>query len=187
MIKGCALGRSCCWHSSLASRTLVMIETVSQIALTALVKRHWPSLVLSNCEIKRTPLRRTGKAGPFSKDQSVSLSFRPRLCVWMCVSYFMTLDNCFHLSVASVLTSIAVRFALGRCWYLTGSLFKMWYGFISSEAWAAKHSLLRSYKVHSRHCLAGSKSVTVLTRWRECRTFNICCLWLFRSLQPIDF
>lgn len=113
--------------------------------------------------------------------------FQTKALCLMCVSYFMTLDNCFHLSVASVLTSIAVCFALGRCWYLTDGLFKMWYGFISSEAWAAKHSLLRSYKVRSHQCLAGSKSVTVLTWWREYRTFNICCLWLFRWLQPIDF
>lgn len=62
--------------------------------------------------------------------------FQTKALCLMCVSYFMTLDNCFHLSVASVLTSIAVRFALGRCWYLTDGLFKMWYGFISSEAWA---------------------------------------------------
>lgn len=95
MIKSCALGRSCCWHSFLASRTLVMIETVSQIALTTQGERHWPSLVLSNCEIKRTPLRRTDKAGLLSKDQSVSLDFRSKVLCLMCVSYFMTLDNVF--------------------------------------------------------------------------------------------
>lgn len=95
MIKSCALGRSWCWHSSLASRTLVMVETVSQIALTTQGARHWPSLVLSNCEIKRTPLRRTDKAGLLSKDQSVSLDFRSKVLCLMCVSYFMTLDSVF--------------------------------------------------------------------------------------------
>ena len=58
-------------------------------------ERHWPSLVLSNCEIKRTPLRSTNKAGLLSKDQSVSLDFRSKVLCLMCVSYFMTLDSVF--------------------------------------------------------------------------------------------
>lgn len=149
------------------SRTLAMIEKVSQIALTTQGEGHWPSLVLSNCEIKRTPLR-TDKAGLLSKDQSSSLDFRSKVLCLKCVSYFMTLDSVFSFVCGTLCSGemlIFNRQSALKC--DTVSL---------AQKPDCQTQPLEVSQVCSHHCLAGSKSVTVLTRWREYRTFNICCL-----------